>query len=161
MAEVATATGNVPITVVVGYQDPAILARCRALLADVEEIDIASAVEDGAEVIGAIKEAAPRVLLLDLDLASRSKVSLLPVLRRLSASTAVLLLTNSHPAEDIVPVLATGAKGHLDVRHVDRFLVTAVKALDAGEAWVPRRMVSALLAYLGSVGGAANSFLRG
>ena len=46
MAEVATAADKVPITVVVGSQDPAILARCRALLADVEEIDIASAVED-------------------------------------------------------------------------------------------------------------------
>ena len=71
MAEVATAADKVPITVVVGYQDPAILARCRGLLADVEDIHVASSVEDGAEVLGAIKESAPRVRLLDLDLAAR------------------------------------------------------------------------------------------
>lgn len=90
----------------------------------------------------------PRVLLLDSKIAAMNETPLLPLLRRLSPQTKVILLTTGmHPLSMLV-WLSQGAKGYLDRERVGASLPKAVRVVDEGEVWVSRAIVPLLITAL-------------
>lgn len=83
----------------------------------------------------------PDVLLLGWELFAVDGGGLLDTVRLQSPRTKVILLTSRAPRTRILDALAHGARGYLDRRLVPTFLAKAVQVVDAGEAWVPRRLV--------------------
>ena len=134
-----------PITVIVAGE-PRDRALCRSLLEPAAEISVVADVEAGQAAWAVVARRRPCVLLLDL---RRPRLDVLAVLRRVRLErprTRVILLTSrGTPIALILEGLRRGARGYLDRAALRAFLPKAVRAVDAGEAWVPRKVVSRVL----------------
>ena len=45
----------------------------------------------------------------------------------------------------MLEALASGARGYLEMSAIEIFLARAVRVIDAGKAWVPRKMVAKIM----------------
>ena len=134
-----------PITVVVAERQKADRAACLRLLGPEEGIRVVGEARSALEAITSAARLRPRILLLDLVLARASGTSLIPALRLRSPQTKVILLTEGASEARTLEALCHGARGYLDRSVLARFLPRAVRVVDAGEAWVPRKMVSRIM----------------
>ena len=105
----------------------------RRLLELDRELEIAGEAEDGAQTIERVVEARPDVLLLDVRMPKKSGVD---VLRELAASRALpptLILTTFEDAEVVLEGIRAGARGFMlkDVSYEQ--LISAIRAVAAGE----------------------------
>jgi DNA-binding NarL/FixJ family response regulator len=134
-----------PITVIVAEREKADRAAWVELLAPEPGIRVVGEARSGLEVISVTARFRPRVLLLDVGLASAPGAALIPALRQKSPQTKVILLTEGTNQARTIDALAHGARGYLDKSLVAKFLPRAVRVVDAGEAWVPRKMVAKIM----------------
>jgi DNA-binding NarL/FixJ family response regulator len=133
-----------PIDVVIGERSRAGRTACRSLLGAEEDIRIVAEAGTGLAAVSAVARLQPHVLLLDTDLVSNA-ASLLPLIRRESPRTRVLLLTDQAPNGNTLDTLSHGARGYLDKAELTAHLPRAVRAVAAGQAWVPRGMVASIM----------------
>jgi DNA-binding NarL/FixJ family response regulator len=134
-----------PITVIEAEREKADRAAWVELLAPEPGIRVVGEARSGLEVISVTARFRPRVLLLDVGLASAPGAALIPALRQKSPQTKVILLTEGTNQARTIDALAHGARGYLDKSLVAKFLPRAVRVVDAGEAWVPRKMVAKIM----------------
>jgi two-component system, NarL family, nitrate/nitrite response regulator NarL len=98
----------------------------------------------------ALARLAPRILLVD------SKIALghglvLPMFRRSSPNTRVIVLTGQNSGSALLDALAQGAHGVLNRRLLRAFLIKAIRRVAEGETWVPRRMIPKVMESLKSL----------
>lgn len=134
-----------PLTVVVAHRENASRKQCTRLLRPEKRIRVVAEARSGLEAVAITARLRPRILLLDLNLAWINGFGLLPVLRQKSPETRVVLVTSRASDSRILEALSHGALGYLEKRALPTFLAKAVLAVDAGEAWVPRKMVARLV----------------
>ena len=133
------------ITVVLAAE-PRDRALCRSILEPAGGIAVVADVEVGEAALAAVARLRPHMLLLDLQRLRLDALAALPRIRLQSPRTRVILLTSRRtPTALILEGLRRGARGYLDRAALRPFLVKAVRAVDGGEAWVPRQMVSRIL----------------
>lgn len=135
------------ISVVLAAQRTSIRSACRDLLEAAADIQITGEATSGGELVR-LAGSRPHVVLVDLDLCLRYRDGLLRMIREVSPQSKILLLTARSSTSHVVDALAQGARGYLGRHDFKPFLIKAVRALDAGEAWVPRRLVGRLLTRL-------------
>jgi DNA-binding NarL/FixJ family response regulator len=134
------------ISVVIADRGRAGRAACRSLLEPEKGIRIVGEARSGLDAVTAIEKLKPSILLLDLDLFDGgARTTLLPVIRRRSPRTRVLLLTERTRDARTIDALCRGARGYLEKGTLRTYLCRAVRAVDAGEAWVPRKMVAKIM----------------
>jgi len=134
------------ISVVIADRRHAGRAACRGLLTSEKGIRVVGEVKSGLDAVTAAERLKPSILLLDLDLFDGDAGStLLPVIRRRSPETRVLILTRRGRTLKTIEALCHGARGYLEKERLQMYLPRAVRALDAGEAWVPRKMVAKIM----------------
>ena len=132
-----------PITVVIASTETS-LAACLRLLRPEKRILVVAEARSDPEAIAAAR-LNPRILLLDLSVSIRGGLAVLRAFRRDSPRTKVILLTGRVAEARMLDVLSRGARGYLKWKALRPFLAKAVRLVDAGEAWVPRRMVAKLI----------------
>jgi DNA-binding NarL/FixJ family response regulator len=137
-----------PVTVVIAARQRASRSACLRLLQAQKGIRVVGAVRTEAEAFAAAGRIRPRVLLLDFSLFRRDGARVLSVLRERSPRTKVILLTDRASEARILDGLSRGALGYLERRALRTYLAKAVRAVNAGEAWVPRKMVAGILGRL-------------
>jgi DNA-binding NarL/FixJ family response regulator len=134
-----------PITVMIAEPRGARVASCRSLLRRRRGIRVVGEAWRGAEVVAAATALKPRVLLLDAGVSAGDVVPLLRGIRRGSHGTRVIVLMPRRSEDAALDLLAVGARGYLERRVVEARLVKAVRAVSAGESWVPRRLVPRII----------------
>jgi DNA-binding NarL/FixJ family response regulator len=87
----------------------------------------------------------PRILLLDWRLVALGGTRLLPLILRHSSDTRIILLISRLSSARLIDVFSGGVRGYASRALADQALVKAVRAVDCGQAWVPRSMVSFLV----------------
>lgn len=133
------------ITVLIAERQKAARAACVELLEPEKGIRIVGEAKSGIEAIASVRRLRPRIVLLDFDLARSAGHSLIPALRHKSPRTQVILLTHGSAASRAFEALAYGARGYVDRSFARTFLARAVRVVDGGEAWVPRKMVARII----------------
>lgn len=133
------------ITVLVAERQRADRAECLRLLEAEAGIRVIGEARNGLETISTTSRLRPRIILLDLALARAQGTPLIPALRQKSPHTRVILLTDGASEGRTLEALAHGARGYLDKSLLSTFLARAVRVVDAGEAWVPRKMVARIM----------------
>ncbi len=139
------------ITVLIAEPQKVERAACVRLLAPESGIRVVGEARTGLELIASTGRLRPRIVLLDLALARSGGTSLIPALRQKSPNTRIILLTDRASEARTLEALAHGARGYLDKSLVATFLARAVRVVDAGEAWVPRKMVARIMDRLASL----------
>ncbi len=131
-----------PITIVVADQERARRRTCVGLLHAEEGVTVVGEAYHGLTAIAITVRLKPRILLLDLSLGQGHGVAVLPIIRHKSPRTKVILLTGRASQAQLLDALAHGALGYLETNALRTYLAKAVRMVDAGEAWVPRKMVA-------------------
>ena len=134
-----------PITIVIADHNKSTRATCLGLLQDEKGIRVVGEARNGLEVITSVTKLKPRILLLNLNLLKKKGTPLLQTLRLKSPRTQVILLTSRSPETTILETLSYGVRGYLRDGLIPTFLPKMVRAVNNGEPWVPRKMVSKII----------------
>ncbi len=118
----------------------------RALLARQAEIDVVGEAENGPEGVKLAASLNPDVVLLDLNMPGLSGVETLQLLLQDAPQRAVVMLTVSEDADDLVRALRAGARGYLLKNINADFLVNAIRRAADGESVMSEAMTAKLMA---------------
>jgi DNA-binding NarL/FixJ family response regulator len=132
------------ISVVVADPEKERRAACLRRLLPEEGIRVVAEAGTPAETLGAAR-LAPRILLIDSSLARGRGLVLLPLFRRRSPNTRIIVLTGQTSHAALLDAVAHGAHGCLNRRQIRAFLPKAVRKVDQGEPWVSRKMVPRII----------------
>ena len=144
------------ITVVVADEEKARRAACLRLLEPEPGIQVVAEASTTAETLGSARFA-PQILLLDSRLAMGRGLPLLPILRRSSPDTKVIVLTGQSSVAALLDALSNGAVGYLNRRRLRAFLSKAVRKVADGEAWVPRSVLPKIIERLSQLAEAGSA----
>jgi DNA-binding NarL/FixJ family response regulator len=148
------------ITVVVADEEKERRAACLRILEPEKGIRVVGQAGTVAETLRSAR-LGPRILLLDSRLAMGTRVVVMPVFRRHSPGTKVIVLTGQTSRMALLEILSHGADGYLNRRLLRAFLPKAIHKVDQGEPWVSRKMLPRIienLLRLASGGTTANSY---
>jgi DNA-binding NarL/FixJ family response regulator len=117
---------------------------CVRLLRKAKDIRVLGTAQTSQEAIAAAS-LKPQVVLFDLKMNKRNEVPALMLFRAKSPRTKFILLTGRASDAQILDAISQGARGYLDPTQLHRFLIKAVRVVNAGESWVPRAMVAKII----------------
>ena len=112
-----------------------LLARC----------DVVGEAAGPAEAIATIDATGPDVVLLDVHIPDGGGVAVLRALQATANPPAVLALSVSDAAEDVVPMIRAGALGYVTKTIDTAELVAAIERVAAGDAYFSPRLAAFVL----------------
>jgi DNA-binding NarL/FixJ family response regulator len=125
-------------------------AGVRAELA--EDCEIVGEAATPAEAVAVIAAAAPEVVLLDVHLPDGGGVAVLDGLAAVGEPPAVLALSVSDAAGDVVPMIRAGALGYVTKTIGTEDLVAAIRRVAAGDAYFSPRLAAFVLQAFSAAG---------
>jgi two-component system nitrate/nitrite response regulator NarL len=123
----------------------------RLLLERQADIDVVDEAADGLEGIKRAKRHKPDVVLLDLNMPGLSGIETLQLLIQDVPDAAVVILTVSEDAEELVTALRTGASGYLVKNIETETLVAGIRKAAMGASVIAEDMTAKLVDQLRNV----------
>lgn len=108
------------------------------------DMTVVAQAADGAEAVSRFSEHLPDVALLDLRMPVKSGAEAIELIRRNHPSAHLLVLTAFSGDEDIRRALRAGARGYVLKSSTGEGLIPAIRAVAAGESWIPRDIATQL-----------------
>ncbi len=112
------------------------------LLAD---CDVVGEAADPGEALAVIARTSPDVVLLDVHIPDGGGVAVLRALPEMAAPPAVLALSVSDAAADVVPMIRAGALGYVTKTISTAELLAAIERVAAGDAYFSPRLAAFVL----------------
>jgi len=109
-----------------------------------EEVSV-SFYDDEVQALNAVEKMQPSVILLNYSVRSLDTESYIKLLLNVSKNSKIVVIADDLSDENILICLIAGARGYQEIKQLNRYLVKMIKVIDAGEAWITRRMVAKLL----------------
>jgi DNA-binding NarL/FixJ family response regulator len=134
--------------VVIADDEPLVVAGVRTVL-EAAGIAVAGTAHDGRDAVAAVAAHRPDVALLDLHMPGLGGLEVVERLPAVSPGTRALVLTSFGDQENVLAAVEGGAAGFVLKTCAPEELVTAVRAVAAGEAYLSpavTRMVLGLVA---------------
>jgi two-component system nitrate/nitrite response regulator NarL len=128
------------ITVFIAGIEKRTADHCLRLLRRARDIRVVGTARTAREAVAGAS-LKPQIVLFDLNINKKNAVPALMLIRAKSPRTKIILLTGRASDARILDAISQGARGYLGAALLRRFLVKAVRAVNAGESWVPRSMV--------------------
>ena len=110
-----------------------------------EDLEVVADTDDARQAATIASEKRPDVMLLDIRMPGTSGLAVIGPIHEASPSTKVLILTASDDRRDHVAALTQGARGIMMKDSAAKTLVTAIRAVNEGQAWVDREITGTLL----------------
>lgn len=121
------------IRVLVTDDHPVFRFGLTGLLDEADGIEVVGEAADGDAAVALVRELAPDVVLMDLNMAGAGGIDATRRILELSPQTAVLVLTMSEDDESVHAALRVGARGYLVKGAAGERIVTAVRAVAEGD----------------------------
>ncbi|GAB2592924.1 DNA-binding response regulator [Paractinoplanes abujensis] len=128
------------VRVLIADDEAMIRAGIRAILDNVDGIEVAGEAADGIEAVDLVRRHRPAVVLLDIRMPRQDGLSAAREIRRLVPESGVLVLTTFGEDEYIVQAIAAGAAGFLLKSSDPRELTAGIRAVAAGAAYLSPRV---------------------
>lgn len=126
--------------------DHAILrSGLRFMLSSQEDMEIVGEASTGTETLKQSETLQPDLILLDLSMPGLGGLEVLPILRRLTPTSKILVLTMHDDKHYLNQALQNGASGYVLKKAADTELITAIRAVLSGELYVHHSMMRFLL----------------
>ena len=126
--------------------DHAVLrAGLRLLLSSQEGLEVVGEASTGVETLTLAEKLQPDLILLDLSMPALGGLDAMPMLRKLSPTARILILTMHDDPHYFRQALHSGAAGYVLKKAADTELLSAVHAVLRGEVYVHPSMTRILL----------------
>ena len=109
------------------------------------DLDISVSDCDGISALELLQSVLPDVVVMGLNIDDQHRLQLLKLIQLRWSKCQVLSLANNPSDEDTVRQIEASAVGLMNSEDLERLLAKAVKKINAGEAWVPRKLVPSLV----------------
>ena len=117
-----------------------------ALLNTEPDMEVVAEAADGAQAVEMYEELQPDLVLMDARMPIKNGVQAITEIRRRHPTARVLMLTAYDGDQDIAQALAAGAQGYVLKNSKADHLIPAVRAVAAGQRWLPREIAGRLAA---------------
>ncbi|GAB4473203.1 MAG: response regulator transcription factor [Anaerolineae bacterium] len=115
------------------------------LLRGQEDITVVGEAADGIQAVNLSADLQPDVILLDLTMPGLGGLDAIPLLRKASPESRILVLTMHEDDLYLRQVLKTGAAGYIIKKAADVELISAVRAVARGELYIHPSLTRGLL----------------
>jgi len=116
----------------------------RNLLSD-EGVDVVGEAQTGAEALGLVRELAPDVVVMDLNMPGMGGVEATRQINVFAPLTRVLVLTISEQDEDVLDAILAGASGYLLKDSSIQDLLQGIRSAAVGEALISPHLAAKVL----------------
>lgn len=118
-------------------------------------IAVVGEAQGAAEAVALARQQQPDIILLDLDLAGESGLSIIPDLLQAAPGSRLLVLTGVRDLEAHQQAFASGAMGLVHKEQAATVLLKAIEKVHAGEMWIDRAMAARVIGGLSRAGAPA------
>jgi len=101
--------------------------------------------DDEIKALNAIEQVQPSVVLINHALLKEETAEYIKVISAISSTSNIVIIGDGLGDANILSCLIAGAKGYQELKQINEYAERLIKVVDAGEAWITRRMVSTLL----------------
>jgi len=136
------------IRVVIADDHSLFRAGLRLILSEEEIVEIVGEAANGVQAIDIITDLKPDVVLLDLAISEMDGIQILTAIKQTSPETKALMFNAAVTVDEemIFKSLKLGAKGYLSKNLASCNLIKAIKAVQRGEMWIERKLMSKFFA---------------
>ncbi len=117
----------------------------RMLLDAQADIEVVGEADNGSHVLSLLETIQPDLILLDVSMPGLGGLETLPILRKTSPETRILMLTMHDDESYLRQALRDGASGYVLKRAADAELLSAIRAVMRGEVYVHPSLTRMLL----------------
>jgi DNA-binding NarL/FixJ family response regulator len=130
---------------VIADDHPIVRDGLRKLLMLEDDIQVVGEASDGREVLRAVQETDPDVLILDLRMPEMDGLSALQALQHLEKKTRVIVLTASEDKNEFVQAMKLGCSGIVLKQTAPDLIVKSIRKVYAGEIWLDTHTTAAVM----------------
>jgi DNA-binding NarL/FixJ family response regulator len=117
-----------------------------ALVETEPDLQVVGEAADGLQVVELYKKLAPDLVLMDLRMPRSDGIAATREIRKQFPQARILMLTTYDGDDDIHKALSAGASGYLLKNSTRASLIPALRAVAAGQRWIPQEVASRLAA---------------
>ncbi|MDQ1033077.1 DNA-binding NarL/FixJ family response regulator [Streptomyces umbrinus] len=143
------------IRVLIADDEPMIRAGVRAVLASDPDMEIIAEASDGHEAVELVRRHRPAVAVLDIRMPGLNGIDAAAEIRSSAPSTGVVMLTTFGEDDYILRALGGGATGFLIKSGEPEELITGVRAVADGAAYLSPKVAARVVAHLAATGAGA------
>ena len=140
-----TDSTTTPVRILIADDHAMVRAGLRMLIEQQPNLHVVGEAGDVSDVVGLAESEQPDVVLLDLDMAGRNGLEVLPDLHSVARQARVLVLTGLRDPDAHLDAVRRGAFGVLLKDHAASVLIKAIEKVRAGEAWIDRTAMGYIL----------------
>ncbi|MFF4472272.1 response regulator [Streptomyces sp. NPDC001599] len=140
------------IRVLIADDEPMIRAGVRAVLATAADIDVVAEAADGHDAVDLVRRHRPAVAVLDIRMPGLNGIDAAAEIRTAVPGTGVIMLTTFGEDDYILKALGGGAAGFLIKSGEPEELLTGVRAVAGGAAYLSPQVAARVVAHLAATG---------
>lgn len=137
-----------PIRVLVVDDDALVRAGLSMMLAGSPDVSVVAEVADGAEVIGAVNEHRPDVVLMDIRMPRMDGLAATELLRSRRDPPEIIILTTFDSDDHVLRAMRVGASGFLLKHTPPPEIVRAIRMVAAGEPMLSPTVMRQMMSYV-------------
>ncbi|MFA3875727.1 response regulator [Streptomyces sp. MMCC 100] len=140
------------IRVLIADDEPMIRAGVRAVLATDPDIEVVAEAADGHDAVELVRRHRPAVAVLDIRMPGINGIDAAAEIRNAVPGTSVVMLTTFGEDDYILKALGGGAAGFLIKSGQPEELITGVRAVAEGAAYLSPKVAARVIAHLAATG---------
>lgn len=138
-------TTKAKITVVIADDHALLREAMRSVLDRQHDIEVVGEASDGEEAVRLVSQLRPDMAIMDIVMPNMNGIEATKEIKKISPSTAVIILTAYDDPNYVVGLLQAGASGYLLKSARGRDVVSAVRTVKAGESVLHPSIIVTLL----------------
>jgi two-component system NarL family response regulator len=132
------------IRILIVDDHPVVRAGLASMLTTQPGLEVAASVSSGEEALDVLQRQNLDIVLLDLRMPGLNGIDTLLAIKRKAIRVHAIVLTSYETDEDIYRAVNAGAEGYLLKNTPQKEMVEAIRAVHAGNRYIPRRIASRL-----------------
>jgi len=132
-----------------------------ALVGSYEDLEVVGEAENGREAVEKVREFSPEVVLMDIAMPIMGGLEATRRIQKEAPNTKVLVLTQYDDSEYVLSLVRAGARGYISKTATASELISAIRAVNAGEFFLyPSAAKTLIEEYLRRAGGEKDEYDR-